>query len=359
MKLVTRYVSAQFLRIYALCVIGLVSALVVVELFETIDELLRHNPGWGAVASFFALRIPQHYMEVTPVAALLASIISLGILSRHSEIIAFRSVGIGLPRIAGPVLAMGLILSLVTIVANEMLVPYTNQKAAMIRQTVIERRPVQTVRQNKVWFRGPDQTLMHVGLVSPDEDALYDVHLYQMSPEMKMLRRVDARELRWENGQWFLAGGREYLLMPTGAYQTRPLVRTPVPLREKPADFRKAETRPDQMSYTELHEYRDRLMRGGYPFVRADVDFQRKVSYSFVSFIMTLIGVPYALRDGRSSGVAMGIALSVFIGFIYWVLLSVGVSFGYANRLPPAAAAWFANVVFILAGGYLFLNVRQ
>ena len=205
-KLVTRYVSAQFLRIYALCVIGLVAALVVVELFETIDELLRHNPGWGAIASFFALRIPQHYMEVTPVAALLASIISLEssrATARSSPSEAWGSAFRGSPDRSW---GWGLILSLVTIVANEMLVPYTNQKAAMIRQTVIERRPVQTVRQNKVWFRGPDQTLMHVGLISPDEDALYDVHLYQMSPEMKMLRRVDARELRWENGQWFLAG---------------------------------------------------------------------------------------------------------------------------------------------------------
>ena len=93
--------------------------------------------------------------------------------------------GIGLPR-GSPDRSWGwgLILSLVTIVANEMPVPYTNQKAAMIRQTVIiERRPSPDGQaQNKVWFRGPDQTLMHVGLISPDEDALDDVHLYQMSP---------------------------------------------------------------------------------------------------------------------------------------------------------------------------------
>ena len=99
--------------------------------------------------------------------------------------------------------------------------------------------------------------------------------------------------------------GREYLLMPTGVYQdtaARPRARKAS--RSRPTSAGR-ETRPDQMSYTELHEYRDRLMRGGCPFVRADALLPAE-GFLLVRELHHDAGsaCPTALRDGRSSGVA-------------------------------------------------------
>jgi len=50
------------------------------------------------------------------------------------------------------------------------------------------------------------------------------------------------------------------------------------------------------------------------------------------------IGIPFALKTGRSGGVALSIGISVMIGFLYGIVFYVFVSFGNAGILPPIPA---------------------
>jgi lipopolysaccharide export system permease protein len=50
----------------------------------------------------------------------------------------------------------------------------------------------------------------------------------------------------------------------------------------------------------------------------------------------------------------MGAALVV--GFSYWVVLALTISLGKGGVLPPALAAWTANVLFTTIGAIFFLG---
>jgi len=50
------------------------------------------------------------------------------------------------------------------------------------------------------------------------------------------------------------------------------------------------------------------------------------------------------------------VAIVIAVG--YWMLHSVALAFARADLLPPALAAWTANVVFAGLGTALFLNAR-
>jgi len=72
-----------------------------------------------------------------------------------------------------------------------------------------------------------------------------------------------------------------------------------------------------------------------------------------------MIGIPFALKTGRSGGIALGIGVSVMIGFLYGVTFYVFLSFGKSGVLPPFLAAWSPTFLFGLAGIFTLTSIRQ
>jgi lipopolysaccharide export system permease protein len=74
---------------------------------------------------------------------------------------------------------------------------------------------------------------------------------------------------------------------------------------------------------------------------------------------MVILGIPFALRNSRSGGIALGIGASVAIGFAYFVVNAVLLSYGRSGVLPPVVAAWGTNLIFIAGGVWLAMTVKN
>jgi len=73
--------------------------------------------------------------------------------------------------------------------------------------------------------------------------------------------------------------------------------------------------------------------------------------------VVVLIAIPFGAAGGRRN-VFVGVASSIVICFIYFVLLQVGLALGTSGRMPAWLAAWFPNLVFGLTGLWLTSRVR-
>jgi lipopolysaccharide export LptBFGC system permease protein LptF len=114
---------------------------------------------------------------------------------------------------------------------------------------------------------------------------------------------------------------------------------------------------PDFMSYSELRTYAGQLAAGGFDVVALDVALARKVSFPFVTIVMTLLAVPFAVTIGRSGAMA-GLAVGIAIAIAYWTANSVFAAMGTGGLLAPALAAWAPNLLFGAGAVYLVLTVR-
>jgi lipopolysaccharide export system permease protein len=74
---------------------------------------------------------------------------------------------------------------------------------------------------------------------------------------------------------------------------------------------------------------------------------------------MVLAGIPFALKTGRSGGLALNIGISVMIGFVCGVTFYVFLSFGKSAVLPPLISVWTPIVLFGLVGTFTLMSVRQ
>jgi lipopolysaccharide export LptBFGC system permease protein LptF len=87
------------------------------------------------------------------------------------------------------------------------------------------------------------------------------------------------------------------------------------------------------------------------------VQLQRKVAFPFVTLIMTLLAVPFAVTTGRS-GALYGIGIGIVLAIVYWTGQSVFGAMGGAGLLSPTLAAWAPNILFTAVAGYMLLTVR-
>ena len=126
----------------------------------------------------------------------------------------------------------------------------------------------------------------------------------------------------------------------------------------EPPDYFKNES-PDaeQMTYGQLKAYVARLSASGADVVPHMVALQRKIAFPFVTVIMTLLAIPFAVTTGRR-GALDGIGVGIVLAIVYWTTFILFTAIGSGGLLPPTLAAWASNILFGAAAAYMILTVR-
>lgn len=358
-----RYLLREHLRVLALCLFGLVAVYIIVDFIEKIRRFLSYQAEPHLILRYFALKLPSVAFQITPLAILMACLLTLAILSRGNEILAMRSSGVSLYRVTLPFLMVALLVSLVMLWANDALIPRANLQAETLREVQIEGRTQSAMLQgNEIWVRLGSQTLMKGDLADESALKLYGVSLYRLKPTFRIAEMLQAKELRYEDGQWVLLSGVSRKFEADQGVTSRVFDRLPVSLNQKPEDFRQTiRVNPDALSLRALAAYVERLRQGGYNPARYATELHGRMAFPFVCLIMGLIGSAMSLMDtgSRRSGLVRGVGYSLVIGFLYWATHSVALAFGRSGVLPPLLAGWTANLLFLSFASYLFLHIRQ
>jgi len=81
---------------------------------------------------------------------------------------------------------------------------------------------------------------------------------------------------------------------------------------------------------------------------QAAVMFHSKIALPLANLVLVLISLPLAVRYARTPGLSLGLSVIIAVGF-YLVFL-FGRSMGEIGILPPALAAWGADLIFTAIG---------
>ena len=357
MPILARYISIEFFKVLLLSLGAFLVIYLVVDILQGMAMLMEHKPALTLVAKLYALKIPKIVSQVTPVAVLLSTLMTLGVLSKNSEITAMKSSGISLYLIVAPILVMAFIISIFSFISNEYIVPYTNREVFFVEKVLIKKQEKKSFfKQNKIWYRS-DNAIYNIQLFDPDTNKLKGVTVYYIGDGFRLSKRIEAREVTWDGSAWLFSDVREDII-GDAAITTKTYKELQINLPESPEALTAGERDSEEMGFRELREYVGRLRNEGYDPIRFAVDMHSKLSYPFTSLIMAFLGIPFALKGGRSSGMAFGVGISVLVGFGYWLIMSLGLSLGRAEALPPLLSAWGANIVFGLAGILMMMKME-
>ena len=358
MKILTRYIAGEFLKIFALTLAAFVSLYLVIDIFEQLGRFMTHHVQFKDGFMFFLCKIPFIFYQVTPVAVLVATLISLGIFVKHNELTAALAGGISVLRLSLPLFIIALAISALNFILNESVIPLANQKVIAIEQAMDGVGKKTKFAQDSIWFRD-NMDIYSINYIDPKKGVLRGLTIYKIDNNFNIIERLDAGEVHWINGTWVATESRFLNFQEDKMLSASKEIGNAIPLAEKPEDLKNIERLADEMNFRELLGYVKKLERQGYAAARYIVDLHAKISFPLVSVIMVMLGMPFALKSGRHGGIAVGVGISIIIGFSYWVVFAINTSLGYNGIIPPLLAAWLTNFIFAGLGVLMLSYVRQ
>ena len=360
MRILTRHLLGEYLKIYFLSLISLEAIYLVIDSVEKIKNFLSHHAPWSLMGQFFAWRSLEVGFRVIPMSALLATILALGIASKNHEITAIKAAGISLRRATFPIIMIGLALSCVELLLNLWVIPHAYQMTDIIMEERINQGKnwSSSVRKN-VWFRHGSREIFRISKIEDGGKVLDDVTIYHRSPQSALHWSITASHLIYENGQWIFHKGQRTVFHADGTLTSTPFDSLPFPLDRRPEDFFIRKTHLSHLTYFELGRYIDLMRANGLPHINFTVIRDGIIAFPAASFLMVLFAIPFGIREGRQVGIARGFGVALLLSLAYWTLYSMGLALGRGGVVPPLLSAWFANLAVLMVGLGLLSSMNR
>lgn len=347
MKLLDRYVLLEMLGPFMVGVVGFILVLTVDLLFTMADLIINKGVPVWAVLKLLFYKMPSLLVMTFPVSTLFGTAMALGRFSKDNELTALRTSGVSIYRIAVPILALGLFVSVLSYVTNEKIVPYANYVSNTIIREVIYRQPLPEVKDN-VFFKDPQNRYYYARRVDLKNKRIDNIMVYELTNE-KYPRMIIADSAAFNGRIWQLTNGVVHKYDAKGYlnYEAT-FAGMDLNISEDVLNFSKQKDIMD-MDRQELTGMIKVLGQGGGDTKSLLTELYLRYSIPFTCFVFALVGIPFSLSSPRS-GQTWGIIVTIVFMFTFYVFASVFRSLGRGGLLPPEAAAFTPQVSFTIIG---------
>jgi lipopolysaccharide export system permease protein len=364
MKLLDRYLGKQILStsLFAIAVLSLV--LVLGNIFKKLlDLLVNHDVPLDTILTFIAYILPFSFTYTIPWGFLTATLLVFGRMSAENELVALRSSGMSILRIAAPLFALSIVACGICLWINLDVAPRAQEK---MRRALFE-----MATSNPLSMFGSDQVIDefpgHKIYVERKEGTeLFNLTMYQLNEDDEPLRVVVAKRGSVTTD---LENQQVLLRLFDARYEQRDEL-NPNRIDEVKGGISMEEgTLP--ISLTALYEKNrkrsgvsqmtiDQLIHSEDAADKAEarVELSKRFSFSLASFAFALIGVPLAITAHRRE-TSIGFLFSLVIALVYFSFIIFAETVREHPEKHPEFLFWLPNIVFVSLGIVLFYRLNR
>ena len=336
MKTIDRHIGSSFLRSFGLVVIILVVLFSFLELLSQLDDVGKGNYQVRDVFLFIGLTLPRRMLDLMPISTLLGSVVALGLLADHGELLAMQAGGISVQRICWSMFATGTILIIFTAMLAEMIVPPLDQLARKKRARAVSGSDFTLTKQG-FWVRRGN-TYIHVGKTLPGNTAS-DLDIFEADKTGHLKTYTYAREANIQNrDQWVLREITRKNFTDEGIKTTRiPSLTLDSFLSSEQVGF--LEIPADSLSSSDLYRYAEAMRENGQNVDRYMLSLWRKLSVPLSTGAMVLLSLTFVFGFTRSITAGKRIMVGSFVGVLFYSGDQVIVHLGLLLSLSPVIIA--------------------
>jgi LPS export ABC transporter permease LptF/LPS export ABC transporter permease LptG len=359
-QVIDYYLLRNFLFYFLLLIVGFVLLFEIFTFFDLLDDIAQHRAAWIQVLNYFRYLTYYLIYQLSPLACLVSILITLGVMTKNNELVAFKAAGISLYRVALPLLLAGAIMTVGLVTLDETYLPYANQRAEMLHSVIKGLPPSTYYEPQHRWMFGNNSKIYNYQLFDSDHALFGGLSVFELDPQnFSLRRRVYAARASWQPQQkaWILESGwiRDFQDGKISRYAEFQVMELPE-LDEPPAYFTRELRQSSEMDWWELSDYINRLRRSGFDVARFTVQLHKKLTFPLIAPIVIMLAIPFSILVG-SRGAVGGLALGVGLAVIYWATAALFEALGGVGQLPPVLAAWSPDFIFFFGGLYFFLRM--
>ncbi len=364
-RILDEYVLREFTTTFSLILAGFVLLILVFTFFDLVGDILRNRIALSIVGDYLLNLTPSMIYQIAPLAVLIAALVTFGVMNRNSEVVAIKATGISLYRLVVPIVTIAAALAVTLFLFDQYYLPQANRRQEALRN-IIKGRPPQTyLNPRQKWIMGQKplagepERIYYYEFFDPDRNEFANLSVFEFDPAtFQLTRRIFAKRVIWssDSNGWVFENGWVRDVAGASVTDYRAFLRTSFPeIRAAPEYFKKEDLQSQEMSFGQLDRYIRDLRQSGFDTKRLSVALWHKLSYPLIAVVMAVLAIPFALSMGRRSSIT-GVAVAIAVALVYFVIDNLFGAMGNVNYLPAAMAAWSADVLFALVGGYLLLR---
>lgn len=347
MTLLRRYIFFAVLKGIGLALIVLLAVGAFVQLVGQLGDVGTANYGLATAVSYVALRLPRLAFEVLPVAALLGSLLSLGNMAVHRELVVMRASGVSPFGLLSAVGLAGVALMILMTVLGESLAPSLGAYASEMRtQALVDEMDLANPRS--AWLKQGDRIVHLQRSIGGDNEFGGGLVLFDLGEGQRVRRiaRADSAGVT-PDGRWVLSNYAETQFSAEGT-------RT----RHERDSLESLDLNPDLVDLSVVDEnlldtpalrrYIDYLRANGLDAEPYLVAYWTRLSNIVSVLLMTVLALPFVFGTLRSAGTGARLLVGLVIGLGYYVVVELLANGAQVFDIDPRVVAWAPGGLLVL-----------
>ena len=349
-----------------------VLAITVGALFELVRLISEKNLPVLIATQVLLQRLPSFLVLSFPMATLFATLLAYGRLSSNSELTALRSVGVTSTRMIIPALVLAFLMTNLTFLFNDVLVPRSNRSAEVTLSSALGAAIASEKGDDIIYSRfgrleqadGSTkkglQQLFYAGKFR--DGTMINVTLLDFS-RVGFTQMLQAETAEWneKEAKWEFLNGQILTLTPSGSTTSAdfdrylyPLSAAPIRIAQLPKDAR-------NMTVAEALQAEQLLQNSGdlKGARKLQVRIQEKFTFPMACLVFGLIGASLGAKPNNRTNRGQGFALSIVMILTYYLLASSFSALGVKGTLTPILAAWSPILICLGGGGFLLRQASR
>ena len=349
-----------------------VLALTVGVLVELVRQIAEFNLPVLIAIQVLLQRLPSFLVLSFPMATLFATLLAYGRLSTNSELTALRSVGVSATRMIIPALVLALVMSSLTFLFNDVLVPRSNRAAEVTLRRALGKAISTEKGDNIIYPRfgrveEPDGSsskgLLQLFYANKFRDGtMTRVTLLDFSRAgFTQMLLAESAEWNKQEAKWEFLNGQILTLTPSGSTTSADFDRYLYPFSAAPIRIAKLPKDANNMTVAEALQAEQLLQSAGdlKGARKLQVRIQEKFTFPMACLVFGLIGSSLGAKPNNRTSRGQGFALSIVMILVYYLLAFSFSALGVKGALPAVLAAWSPVLISLAGGGFLLRQASR
>ncbi|PYP64201.1 MAG: hypothetical protein DMD37_03380 [Gemmatimonadetes bacterium] len=199
MRILSKYLLRQHVAPLAFALGGLTAFLMIQQIAKQFGSLVGKGLPWSVIFEVFVLSIPFIVAMTLPMAVLVAVLHTFTHLGADNEITAMKAGGVSLARMVAPVLGGAALVTLVSLVWNDQVLPRTNHRLAMLQRDITRKKPSFSLKEQVINEVVSGQFFLRAARIDPATNRLRDVTIYDLgdAPERRRIIVADSGQMAY------------------------------------------------------------------------------------------------------------------------------------------------------------------
>lgn len=344
LRILQRYLAASLVKTAALALLILVAVSFFLSLADQLEEAQAENYGVALALLYALLTVPRLIYELLPIAAMIAGMVTLGLLARNHELDVIRTSGVSKLALASLLGKSALVIALFSIFISEFVAP-ASEREAQRRQGEGLARQVSLQTKYGFWARDGN-SFINIQRVLPG-NRVENIYIYEFDSAARLRNSIFAARGEYVDSQWLLEGIVKTAIHETGV-ERQEYEKASWPSLLDPRKINLAAINPQHLSAWGLYHYLQFLRLNAQSAVRYQQTFYAKLIRPVTIVAMVLLAIP--LVSARTQPVAVGhhVFTGALLGALFYLCNNAANHVGVVYGLPPLLSATAPTLALIL-----------